>query len=225
MSRVTKCICDGCGNEIEKEPVQIFAEIVDVETGDHLMYPGNHFHHDKKDYCTNCVQQIINFINGLPARNVGKPAVPNPDFEKAFKELRSAAKSVDTENKTEPTRQKQKQRKPTVREMIEAGKTTDEIVQATGCLRKSVGQIRYQINKKKQEAAPEEKEPEDHGDPSEPEPEAGDRQTVNCSKAMKTCEYAGKAGPTPICDYMSITGHSRGCPPEACTAYKRRGKK
>ena len=220
MSRITKCICDGCGKEIEKDPIKIFAETVDVETGNHMTNPEDHFYHDGKDYCRNCVQQIVYFINGLPARNAGKPAVPNPEFEEAFKELRSVTDTAKAENK-------QEQRKPTVRELIEAGKTTDEIVQATGCLRKSVGQIRYQMAKKKQaeEAARDEKEPEESRAPSAPEHGAEDSKTVKCSEVGKTCEYAGKAGLIKICDYTTIVGHSRGCPAEACTVYKKRGQK
>lgn len=55
MGRITKCICDGCWKEIEKNPITIYAERVDVETGDlridtedELYWTGG------KDYCESC---------------------------------------------------------------------------------------------------------------------------------------------------------------------------
>ena len=34
MGRITKCICDGCGKEIEKDPIAIYADHVDAESRD-----------------------------------------------------------------------------------------------------------------------------------------------------------------------------------------------
>jgi hypothetical protein len=44
---------------------------------------------------------------------------------------------------------------------------------------------------------------------------------INCTqKVMVTCIYGGKkAGACPYCDYLDMVGHSRGCPPNACTRY------
>lgn len=40
------------------------------------------------------------------------------------------------------------------------------------------------------------------------------------------CDYACYSGIEPICDYIGITGHMRGCPPgEGCTKKKVTGQK
>ena len=48
--------------------------------------------------------------------------------------------------------------------------------------------------------------------------------SVSRCKKTKTCEYGSKMSGIPICDYIGVTGHSRGCPIEGCTKYKRRKK-
>lgn len=82
MSRRVKYICDGCGKEIEKNPIRLQAEHVDAETGDFSMgAKGYYWENGKKDYCENCMAQIIHFVDGLPTKNAEKVTVPNPDFE------------------------------------------------------------------------------------------------------------------------------------------------
>lgn len=203
MSRIIKGICDGCGKEIEKDPIRIHMEHVEVETGDFITDEGGNYYweNDRKDYCENCAKQIIQFVNGLPARNAGKPAVPNPEFEKLFNPPTTAKM---TEGKTE--------KKPTIKELLKAGKTVEEIVQATGCTRTSVSQVKYQMKKEREDESAEQVSV-----PADSNPKA-----VMCSKAIKTCEYAGKTGSQLTCDYAIIVGHSRGCPPEQCTAYRRK---
>lgn len=51
-------------------------------------------------------------------------------------------------------------------------------------------------------------------------------KTYDCSKVFKTCQY-GKvlSGNTPVCDYLCMTGSSRGCPPDKCDKYKNKEKK
>lgn len=95
MSRSVKYICDGCGKEIKKNPIRLQAEYVDAETGDFSMdAKGYYWENEKKDYCENCITQIIHFVDGLPARNAGKPAVPNPDFEKEMDDLLNTVDSL-----------------------------------------------------------------------------------------------------------------------------------
>ena len=187
MSRITKCICDGCGKEIEKNPIAIYAECVDVETGelrtdreDEPYWTGG------KDYCESCIRKVIEFVKNLPKNLV---SAPDPHSE--------ATTKSDS-------------KKPTIRELLEEGKTTEEIMQITGRKKSSINQIRYQMTKEKLEAG------------ESPLPEVTAEKTVRCSEAIKTCEYAGRTLGKPTCDYAIIVGHSRGCPPEQCTQYKRR---
>ena len=52
MGRITKCVCDGCGKEIEKNPIAIYAERVDVETGDLRTDPKDEYYWaNGNDYC------------------------------------------------------------------------------------------------------------------------------------------------------------------------------
>lgn len=37
----------------------------------------------------------------------------------------------------------------------------------------------------------------------------------------KDCVYHASPGAVNNCDYICITGHSRGCPPEGCTKYEK----
>lgn len=83
MSRIIKCICDGCGKEIVKEPIRIYAEHVDVETGDFITDDGgNYYWENQKDYCESCAEQIIQFIDGLPAQNAESEKSCPPLLEK-----------------------------------------------------------------------------------------------------------------------------------------------
>lgn len=188
MSRITKCICDGCGMEIEKNPIAIYAERVDIETGELRTDPeGEPYWANGNDYCESCIRQVIQFVENLPKSTVGSTSEPH----------------------SEPTT-KSVSRKPTIRELLEAGKTTEEIMQITGRKKASIDQIRYQMKKEKLEAG------------ESPVPEVTGSKTVKCSEVIKTCEYAGKTLGKPTCDYAIIVGHSRGCPPEQCTQYKRK---
>ena len=212
MSRIVKCICDGCGKEIEKDPIRVHAEHVDAETGDFITDDGgNYYWENRKDYCENCATQIIQFIDGLPARNAGKPAVPNPEFEKAVSEMIQASEKPAKKNK------------PTIAELLEAGKSVEEIVAITGCSANSVLTIRSKL--RKESASVQEDKPIgiDQSNSNKKwqryQPEG---KTVKCNEVMKTCAYAGKTGAQLTCDYAIEVGHSRGCDPEACTCYKKK---
>lgn len=50
-------------------------------------------------------------------------------------------------------------------------------------------------------------------------------QSISLCKKTKSCIYGGKMSGIAICDYIGITGHSRGCPVEDCKKYKRRSKR
>lgn len=190
MSRITKCICDGCGREIEKNPIAIYVECVDVEIGDISMDPeGEPYWANGNDYCENCIRQVIGFVENLPKST-------------------ASAQEPHSEATT-----KSDSKKPTIRELLEAGKPTEEIMQITGRKKASINQIRYQMTKEKLEAG------------ESPAPEVAEAETVRCSEVIKTCEYAGKTLGKPTCDYAIIVGHSRGCPPEQCTQYKRKKRK
>ena len=182
MGRITKCICDGCCKEIEKDPIAIYANRVDAEFRD---FAGEYWM-DGKDYCESCIMKVIEFVKNLP-KSIA--SAPDPHSE--------ATTKSDS-------------KKPTIRELLVAGKTTEEIMQITGCKKISINQIRYQMTKEKLEAG------------ESPVPEVTEEKTVRCSEAIKTCEYAGRTLGKPTCDYAIIVGHSRGCPPEQCTQYKRR---
>ena len=48
-----------------------------------------------------------------------------------------------------------------------------------------------------------------------------DHVVERCGKS--DCRYIGTLGSMLICDYIGFMGHSRGCPPESCTEYRRDG--
>lgn len=49
--------------------------------------------------------------------------------------------------------------------------------------------------------------------------------TYQCSKVIKTCDYAEKVGGAFTCNYIGIEGHRRGCDPETCDKYKKAERK
>ena len=51
-------------------------------------------------------------------------------------------------------------------------------------------------------------------------------KTHNCNNVMRTCKYCTViSGNLPVCDYLSMTGSRRGCPPEQCDKYEKKEKK
>ncbi len=50
-------------------------------------------------------------------------------------------------------------------------------------------------------------------------------QTYRCSKVGKTCIYGCRLSGEPICEYILIEHHRRGCPPEACDKYARKARR
>lgn len=49
--------------------------------------------------------------------------------------------------------------------------------------------------------------------------------TYQCSKVIKTCDYAEKVGGALVCNYIGIEGYRRGCDPEMCDKYKKAERK
>ena len=51
-------------------------------------------------------------------------------------------------------------------------------------------------------------------------------ETVYCDeKTIKKCEYGANISGGVFCNYLEIEGHSRPCPPEACTCFKKKTRK
>ena len=46
-------------------------------------------------------------------------------------------------------------------------------------------------------------------------------KTYQCSKVIKTCKYADKAGTSLYCNYLGKAKHRRGCEPEECDKYEK----
>lgn len=51
-------------------------------------------------------------------------------------------------------------------------------------------------------------------------------KTYKCSKVMQSCVFASTASKIySYCDYLSMTGHRRGCNPEECDKYVNKNGK
>lgn len=95
--------------------------------------------------------------------------------------------------------------KPTVKELILAGKDADTVIAETGCTRGTFNTIKSSLRKiglLKEEELP-----------------------VKCSERIKECFYGAKYGSEMICDYLGKVGHSRKCDPEKCIAFKKKKKR
>lgn len=56
----------------------------------------------------------------------------------------------------------------------------------------------------------------------------GNKKTVKCTPSvMRTCKYDGGYNSCSwrYCDYMSMTGHRRGCSPKSCDKYEKKKSK
>ena len=53
-----------------------------------------------------------------------------------------------------------------------------------------------------------------------------EEDTVFCDESViKKCEYGADISGGVFCNYLEIEGHSRPCPPEACTCFKNKNGK
>ena len=56
--------------------------------------------------------------------------------------------------------------------------------------------------------------------------ESEEVETVFCDESViKKCEYGADISGGVFCNYLEIEGHSRPCPPEACTCFKNKNGK
>jgi hypothetical protein len=193
-----KYICDGCGKEIVVNPIVIYAEKVDRETGDFNADDASGFCYvPNKDFCDDCMKRIIHFIDELPKGNNKKVVVANTKFDEPEKPLMQKAKKKVDKDPMQPKIQK----------LLGEGKTVEEITELTGCKKQAVYVARNILKKKSVRQAAQ-----------------TDLKKYKCSEVQKNCAYAGKAGSLVICDFIGKTGHKRGCPAEECTAYQKVGK-
>lgn len=191
MSRIVRYMCDGCGKEIERDPVRVQAVQVDAETGE---FSAAHWE-NKNDYCSYCVQQIIHFVERLPAENAGKVGMPDTEFETAVNEMRASLEVSHLPKKN----------RPTTAELLKGGKTIEEVMQITGCTKASAQTIRSRL--RKEGTLPSDQRV---------------TKAVRCSEVGDTCVYAGRTDGRKSCDYLVKAGSRRGCPPEECTRYEKK---
>ena len=56
--------------------------------------------------------------------------------------------------------------------------------------------------------------------------ESDEANTVYCDESViKKCEYGADISGGVFCNYLEIEGHSRPCPPKACTCFKKKTRK
>lgn len=224
--RVNKIVCDGCGKEIHGDPFQIFAERVDRETGDFSTERSEWA--SGKDFCGECLERIKYFTETLNKEihkekdaqtetvKISKNDVAlceepaeSPRLVPIMEELAEPEKPKKELPKAEVPK-KAEPKKPSIRDLVLQGLSKQEVCRITGCTPVTYTQTKYQLRKKgllpKKDEQPQEK------------------TAVKCSEVQGKCIYAGKAGTTPICDYLEITGARRGCPTEACTKFESKKK-
>lgn len=198
--KVTKILCDRCRKEIEGDPVKIIPELGGVVLVEKQR---------EKDYCRCCCDKTLAFLNGM---------AQNSDFEAAVEEMITGASSSRTQE-SEPKEKKTDVKKggPTVKQQIlelaAKGMSLREIADRAG---KTYGHVWQVVNRDK-------KSREKAG-----KVQTENTKTVCCTNEIKKkCAYGNTNG-VPSCDFINITGHSRGCDPERCTKYvkvKRGGNK
>lgn len=152
---------------------------------------------------------------------VNVPAVANPEFERAVREMEESAQPdpeeiiqavyETQESITPPTEPEERMEEETIDlpadniedkkekiwKLVEEGYTNREIADRTGIPFGTVGYHAARFRKK-------EKEPVDNSD----------------RHLCKTCKFRSSRPTVNSCDYAGIMNHSRGCKVEECTKYE-----
>lgn len=102
--------------------------------------------------------------------------------------------------------------KMTIKQLILAGLTDEQIVGLKGCKLDSVKQARSSAAK----ATPTDTTPTGKS------PDG--KKTYDCAKVMPVCKYSMtiSSGSLRLCDFLSRTGRRRGCDPSRCTEFVRK---
>ena len=153
---------------------------------------------------------------------VNVPAVANPEFEQAVREMEESAQpepeeiiqavhetqeSITPPEKPEERMEEQtidlpadniEDKKEKIRKLVEEGYTNREIADQTGIPFGTVGYHAARFRKK-------EKEPVDNSD----------------RHLCKTCKFRSNRPTVNSCDYAGLMNHSRGCKVEECTKYEK----
>ena len=153
---------------------------------------------------------------------VNVPAVANPEFEQAVREMEESAQpepeeiiqavhetqeSITPPEKPEERMEEEtidlpadniEDKKEKIRKLVEEGYTNREIADRTGIPFGTVGYHAARFRKK-------EKEPVDNSD----------------RHLCKTCKFRSNRPTVNSCDYAGLMKHSRGCKVEECTRYEK----
>lgn len=192
--RISKIVCDGCGKEITGNPINVYAETLDRETGDFCDEKSTW--NADKDFCEDCLERIKDFIQHMNKNAVSEDAPEEPKRE---------AEIVENKKNNKPKKLKEQNKKPTVKELIIAGVEKTDVIRRTGCNPHSYDNTKSKL--KKQGLLK----------------EGINVKPVKCSEKGKQCQYsANVGGGTIICDYLGKVGYSRGCDPEKCDKFEKR---
>ena len=218
--RISKIVCDGCGKEISGNPIKVFAERVERESGDFT--EGGPIYAPEMDFCDECLGRIKNFVETM-GEIPFFPLIQVPvTKEPASEEKDEQGKDEKTEPiKEEVPEEKPKKQKPkaqlsekpelpkapstpSIKELVLQGRSKEEVCRMTGCTPLTYSQTKYQLRKKGLL------------------PPAG--ETVKCSEVHDSCAYAETNEAHGMCAYIGMTGKMRGCPAEECDKYMKVGK-
>lgn len=155
---------------------------------------------------------------------VNVPAVANPEFEQAVREMEESAQPApeeiiqavhETQESITPPPEKPEERmeeetidlpadniedkKEKIRKLVEEGHTNREIADRTGIPFGTVGYHAARFRKKEKE----------------PAVDNSDRHLC------KTCKFRSNRPTVNSCDYAGLMKHSRGCKVEECTKYEK----
>ena len=232
--KIQKILCDGCGKEIEGNPIKLFLEKVDRETGDIITDDSAALYAPEKDFCDECYERIKNFIETIGVNDIvlqvkipteeelgciEKMMKDNPHVIMAAEHNEPTVEVVLEEPKSDPKAIQEetisKSQKPTAKDLIIQGKSKAEVMEITGIKSASYDQTKYLLkkngllkdNEKKEDPKPDDK---------------GAVKTYKCSEVIHKCFYRGKCGLHTICDYLEIEGHMRGCKPEECDKFREK---
>lgn len=178
--RVSKIICDGCGREITVDPILIYAEKVDRETGN--FSKGSVWNPDK-DFCDDCMERIKLFVDNMN----NSTEVESSD---------SNRKVEVNEKKPKNEKLKEQNKKPTVRELIIAGVEKEDVLKRTGCTPHTYDNTKCKL--KKQGLIKENNKPKSPVKCSEKGKNC--KYSANVGGGTIICDYLGKVGHSRGCD-------------------------
>lgn len=250
--KIQKIVCDGCGKEIEGNPIILVLESVDRETGEFVADDSATLYAPEKDFCDDCFKRIKNFIETMgkydavlqikipteeelaciekmikdnpPTIMAAEPEEPTADVVQEEPKEKPKEKPKE-EQKEEPKEEPQPEPKAIPEEKIsEQQKPTAKDLILQGKSKAEVIELTgiKPASYDQIKYILKKNGLLNNNDKKEDPADKCTVKTYNCNDVIDKCFYSVKCGRYKVCDYLEKEGHMRGCKPEKCDKFREK---